>query len=313
MGQTSSSPFPEEQPEIKYFELKVPDGFARVLRNVAAHDADLFNQVMKPLSYENYLLKTLDYTSFKVPDSLINMSATFNKNYELILPPALKQYISHENAFVAQIKKFSANYPKPNESLMRVIEQHCRLIESATKASKMWQDLQLPTVIDGMLTVPKVFVPHLNMPSDIAKWAREYTSMYLRIAEELRRERETLEAMLNAVKASPVYTELELLMRELGSVCELSEGVHQRLCIIEKLTIRKEQVTYSVVDDLVAGLRLDHGRLDDALVMIGEITVGELVGENPIVSRTWYRLKLVTKRLLQIDSDLERLFQCMLD
>lgn len=313
MSQNPSTPQPDNLPEVQYFEHKVIDEFAHKLQGLSAHNLEQLKFAINPLSKEQYVLKMQDFIRFKVPDGLLNISALAAKNSDLMISPILKHYMAHENAVIAQIKKLSVNYPKPNETVMKVIEQQSKLLEALSKANMMWKDLQSPVVIDGMITVPKVFVPQLNMPTAVANWAREYTSMYLRIAEELQRERETLEAMFKAVKSSPAYEDLELLLSELKSVSELSKKVHHRLCLIEKLSSNREFLVTSFIDEMTAELRLDHGRLDDALVMIGETPVRELVGATTQASRTWYRLKLIAKRLKRIDGDIGSLFQYALD
>lgn len=339
----SSSPAPDEYFEFKNLEFKISQDQMLHWRNLSAHldewqlaseneraiqqffksakidvpavgDMSKLQENMRTIQafVENARPDLSAWNRYKVPDSLINHDF-LRMQYEVIVPPALTKYMEHERDIITQLKALSQKYPKPSETVAKAIEHNSKLFDAVSKANQMWGDIERPVVIDGLFTVANIMVPQINLRSEIADWAQRYTGMYMRIATELRRERETLEAMFEAIKANPVITEYERLMMEFQIVCELSEGVHLRLCQIETVTCRRQKCTELVVDEAVAALRIDHGRMDDALGMIGEIPTELLTGQTPFVARTWFRLRGIAKRLRLIDRDIEGLFQVMLD
>lgn len=340
----SSTPAPDDKFDFNGLHFKMSGEESRSWRDAAAHSTDFqiagenmktleswaasvlpdisASEVEMKLAQEN--MKTIEtfmtkarpdlagWTSYKVPDALINHDF-LKLQYDLVVPPALTAYMQHENALMKQIKAMSKNYPKPNEALVEAMQKSAKFYEAVAKANKMWLDIQRPTVIDGLFTVPNIWVAHLNIRSEFAEQSKQYTSMYLRIAEELRREREELNAMFDAVKSTPAGIELERLMSEFSAVCKLSDGVHKRLCDIEIFTSSRDLFSVGFVDEFVADLRLDHGRMDDALKMIGEIPASMIFEETPFVARTWFRLRGITKRLRSIDRKIEWLFRKILD
>lgn len=223
----------------------------------------------------------------------------------------LQDYIEAEDRLGKQIKAMSESLYKPSDSLIGMFKQQKQLIDAVEKTNNQWQDLNKPIVMDGMFTLPNYVVQSKSY--EIGTWSDKYNQMYLRIAEELRRQRIELSSMFEILKRSPAVEEFNRLMQEHALVCQLADSVHRRLCEVEKFTSTRCKPTVGFTDEFLAELRLDHGIMDDSLARIGEIPASELLGQNQIVTKTWYRLRLFASELKRIDNDLSWLFLQILD
>jgi hypothetical protein len=115
-----------------------------------------------------------------------------------------------------------------------MFKQQKQLIDAVEKTNNQWQDLNKPIVMDGMFTLPNYVVQSKSY--EIGTWSDKYNQMYLRIAEELRRQRIELSSMFEILKRSPAVEEFNRLMQEHALVCQLADSVHRRLCEVEKFT-----------------------------------------------------------------------------
>lgn len=255
-------------------------------------------------------LKLTEQFKTSIADEVKQLKIPFVSNdlISLKIESPFEKIIDAEKIATSHLKELFEAWTVQDQAIKRIVAADESVVKSLKQTNGLWSQFnensqkQLTFYFKtSKATEKQIF--------ELSSWAETYGKLYFRIAQELKRQREQLEALLSQFKSSiSNISEKELLLELYRCVCLKSEEVHNRLCFLEKATALNFNCEDEWLIETISELRLDHMRMDDALSKIGEVTLLELGQDKGCISlfhlNTMRRLKIFQEELERIDKEL---------